>query len=393
MAKPPRRALIFLIDGFDPEYIRATDLPCLAALMKAGSSTLDGRGVLPSLTNVNHVSLLTGTYPERHGLCANFYLDRRAGSEVFMDQVAFVREPLLFERVNALGWTTALVTAKEKLTRLLRRGLDLCVHMASAPADLIAKVGPAPGIFSMEINLWVLEMAREVAVRHAPRLLYVATTDYPQHKLPPEHPEMRRYLLDADRLIGQIVDAYDLERDLVVLTADHGMNAKPRSASPVRCLAEAGITAKGVPLIRDGLYAHHRDLGGSLYLYLQDPAQTNRARELLRAAPGVDAVLPRSAAAEIHLPHERVGDLICFGQRDWALGVWNEGDPVRGEEGLRSHGSLHEQTIPMVMAGAGIRPASRIEKGSIVDLAPTLCRLLGLDGGSFQGRVLEEALG
>lgn len=391
MAKPPR-ALIFLIDGFDPEYIRATDLPCLAALMKAGSSTLDGRGVLPSLTNVNHISLLTGTYPERHGLCANFYLDLSARAEVFMDQVSFVREPLLFERVKALGWTTTLVTAKEKLTRLLRRGLDLCVDMASAPADLVSKVGPAPGIFSIEINLWVLEMAREVAARHAPQLLYVATTDYPQHKLPPDHPEMQRYLLDADRLIGQIVDAYDLGRDLVVLTADHGMNPKLRSASPVRCLAEAGITAKGAPLIRDGLFAHHRDLGGSLYLYLENPQQTARAREILARAPGIDAVVPRSEAAEFHLPLERVGDLICFGQRHWALGVWDEGEAVRGEEGLRSHGSLHEQTIPMVMAGVGIRPGSRIEKGSIVDLAPTLCHLLGLEGGAFQGRVLEEAL-
>lgn len=392
MPKPPRRVLIFLIDGFDPDYIRSTRLPSLAALMQAGGSTLDGHGVLPSLTNVNHISLLAGTYPERHGLCANFYLDRDSGSEVFMDQAAFVREPLLFERVKALGWTTALVTAKEKLTRLLRRGLDLSVDMTSAPADLVAKVGPAPNIFSMEINLWVLEMAREVAARHTPQLLYVATTDYPQHKLPPAHPEMQRYLLDADRLIGQIVETYDLDRDLVVLTADHGMNAKTRSVSPVCWLAEAGIRAKGVPLIRDGLYAHHRDLGGALYLYLEDPEQTNRARELLSRAPGIDAVVARHEAAEVRLPPERVGDLVCLGQRDWALGVWDRGDAVREEEGLRSHGSFHEQTIPMVMAGAGIRPGCGIENGSIVDLAPTLCRLLGLGGGNFQGRVLEEAL-
>jgi len=391
MAKPPR-TLVFLIDGFDPDYIRSTTLPCLAALMKGGASTLDGQGVLPSLTNVNHVSLLAGTYPERHGLCANFYFDRGTGAEVFMDQVAFVREPLFFERVKALGWPTALVTAKEKLTRLLRRGLDLCVDMASAPADLVAKVGPAPDIFSMEINLWVLEMAREVAARHAPRLFYVATTDYPEHKLSPGHPEMQRYLRDADELIGQIVETYDLARDLVVLTADHGMNAKLWSASPVRYLAQAGIRARGVPLIRDGLYAHHRDLGGALYLYLENPGQTDRARELLAGAPGIDTVVTRSEAAALRLPRERVGDLICFGQREWALGVWDEGDPARSEEGLRSHGSSHEQMIPMVLTGAGIRPGSQIENGRIVDLVPTLSRLLGLDGGGFQGRVLEEVL-
>jgi len=34
----------------------------------------------------------------------------------------------------------------------------------------------------------------------------------------------------------------------------------------------------------------------------------------------------------------------------------------------------------------------RIEGGSIVDLAPTFCHLLGVEGGAFQGRLLEEAL-
>lgn len=392
MPRPPRRALVFLIDGFDPDYLRATRLPYLAKLAQAGSSTLDGRGTLPSLTNVNHASLLTGTYPERHGLSANFYYDRATGREVFMDEAAFVREPFLFERARALGWTSALVTAKEKLTRLLRRGVDLSIHTTSVPPDLGGTLGPAPDIFSMECNLWVLQAAREVAARYAPEFLYVATTDYPEHKLPPDSPEMQQHLLLTDELIGGILDLYDPDRDLVVLTADHGMNAKTRSVSPVRLLAEAGISARGVPLIRDGLYAHHRDLGGALYLFVDDPATVEGAARVLAGAPGVDVVIPRSEAGRYHLPADRVGDLVCFGAREWTLGVWADGAATRDEQDLRSHGSLHEQTIPLILAGPGVRAGGRIEGGSIVDLAPTLCHLLGLEGGVFQGRVLEEAL-
>lgn len=388
-----RRALVFLIDGFDPDYIRSSDLPHLTRLGRAGALTLDGRGVMPSLTNVNHISLLTGTFPGRHGLCANFYYDRATGKEVFMDQVAFVQEPLLFERAKAAGWSTALVTAKEKLTRLLRRDLDLCVDMSSAPPEIAKVVGPAPDIFSLEINLWVLRMAREVAARSAPRFLYVATTDYPEHKLPPESPEMQAHLKEMDALIGDIVACFDLTDSVVALTADHGMNAKTRSVSPVRVLAEAGIQARGVPLIKDGLFAHHRDLGGSLYLFLERPEALADALSGLRGAPGLDVVVPRAEAERYHLPPERVGDLFCFGQREWALGVWGEGPAVREEAALRSHGSVHEQTIPMLMAGAGVRPGSEIRNGRIVDLAPTLCRLLGLAGGNFQGRVLDEILG
>ena len=393
MPTTARRVLIFLIDGFDPEYVRSSDLPNLKDLARAGALSLDGRGVMPSLTNVNHVSLLTGTFPDRHGLCANFYFDRSTGNEVFMDQVAFVQEPLLFERARAAGWSTALVTAKEKLTRLLRRDLDLCVDMGSAPPEVARVVGPPPDIFSLEINLWVLRMAREVAVRYAPGLLYVATTDYPEHKLAPERPEMKAHLKEMDALIGQIIGGYDLADTVVAITADHGMNAKTRSVSPVRVLAAAGIRARGVPLIKDGLFAHHRDLGGSLYLFLERPEGVGEAVGALRGAPGLDVVIPREEAGSYHLPAARVGDLLCFGQRDWALGIWNEGAAVREEAELRSHGSVHEQTIPMLLAGAGVRSGGEIRNGRIVDLAPTLCRLLGFEGGAFQGRILEEIVG
>jgi phosphonoacetate hydrolase len=390
--KRPRKALVFLIDGFDPAYVQPARMPRLAALMREGASTLDGRGVLPSLTNVNHISLLTGTFPERHGLSTNFYFDRETWSEVFMDQVSFVREPLLFERLKAAGWSTGMVTAKEKLTRLLRRGLDDCVDMKTHPEAFQAAVGMPPDIFSLEINLWVLRMAREVATRMAPDFLYVATTDYPQHKLGPDEPAMQAYLEESDDAFGRLLDAYDLAETVVMFTADHGMNAKPRSLSPVRLLAEAGIQAHGVPLIRDGLYAHHRDLGGALYLYFRDPGAVAEAQAALAGAAGVEEVLPRDDVGRDRLPPDRVGDLVCWAARDVALGIWDDGPSRREETGLRSHGSRHEQRIPMVLAGCGIRPGSAIRNGCTVDLMPTLCHLTGVDPGAVQGRVLEEAL-
>jgi phosphonoacetate hydrolase len=394
--KRPRKALMFLIDGFDPTYVLPAREPRLAALMRAGASTLDGRGVLPSLTNVNHISLLTGTYPERHGLSTNFYYDRATRTDVFMEQVSFVQEPLLFERLHAAGWSTAMVTAKEKLTKLLRRGLDHVVDMKTHPEAHRAAAGAPPDIFSLEINLWVLRMAREVAVRERPDFLYVATTDYPQHKLAPEEPAMQRYLEQHDEALGRLLDAYDLDDTVVILTADHGMNAKLSSVSPVKLLAEAGIPTHGVPLIRDGLFAHHRDLGGALYLYFDDHAgdggAARSAQAVLRGTPGIDQVLTRAEARADRLPPDRIGDLVCWAARDVALGVWADGPAFRDEAALRSHGSKHEQRIPMVVAGSGVRSGATLDGARTVDLMPTLCRLTGLDAGRVDGRVLEEAL-
>ncbi len=388
----PKKALVFLVDGFDPAYVQPARMPRLTALMKAGAATLDGRGVLPSLTNVNHISLLTGTYPERHGLSTNFYFDRATGTEVFMEQVSFVQEPLLFERLKAAGWSTALVTAKEKLTKLLRRGLDHCVDMKSHPEAYRAAAGAPPEIFSLEINLWVFRMAREVALHVAPDFLYVATTDYPQHKLGPDEPAMQAYLEASDEALGRLLDVYDLSDTVVALTADHGMNAKAHSLSPIRVLREAGVRARGLPLIRDGLYAHHRDLGGALYLYFDDPGAAREARRVLSGTPGIDEVVAREDAAQDRLPYDRVGDLICWAARDVALGIWDDGDARRAESGLRSHGSKHEQRIPMVIAGCGIRAGAAIRDGRVVDLMPTLCHLIGADAGAVQGRVLDEIL-
>jgi arylsulfatase A-like enzyme len=203
---------------------------------------------------------------------------------------------------------------------------------------------------------------------------------------------MQQYLEASDEALGRLLDVYDPAETLVVLTADHGMNAKLRSVSPVRVLAEAGIATHGVPLIRDGLYAHHRDLGGSLYLYFEDPGQAREARAALRGTPGIDEVVPNAEAHRDHLPAERVGDLICWAARDVALGVWADGPTSRDETGLRSHGSKHEQRIPMLLAGPGVRGGAEIRAGRTVDLMPTLCRLTGLDAGRVDGRVLEDVL-
>src|SRR5262245_39030637 len=334
-----KRVLMFLLDGFDPGYVQPARMPRLAALMKAGASTLDGRGVLPSLTNVNHISLLTGTYPLRHGLSTNFYYDRATRTDVFMEQVSFVQEPMVFERFKAAGWTTALVTAKEKLTKLLRRGLDVCIDMKTHPESHRAVAGAPPEIFSLDINHWVFRMAREVALRERPDFLYVATTDYPQHMLAPDEPAMQGYLEASDEALGRLLDVYDPAETVVVLTADHGMNAKIRPVSPVRVLAEAGSQTHRGPLIRDGLYAHHRDLGGALYLYFDDAGQAHEARGLLARTAGIDEVVPNAEANRDHLPASRVGDLICWAARDVALGVWSDEPAARTEAGLRSHGS------------------------------------------------------
>ncbi|MGQ9632056.1 MAG: alkaline phosphatase family protein [bacterium] len=386
------RAIIFLIDGLDPEYLSLDIMPNIKGYIAAGAFTEEGENALPTLTNVNHVSLLTGTYPERHGITGNYHYDRIGGREIFMDDASFIKEKLVFELAREAGKHTALVTAKEKLTRLLNRGLDFWMDMSHYPSDLGEDAGGPPGIYTPEINLWTLNMAEEILRRENPDLMYVATTDYIEHKCAPGDPEMIQQIKDLDEIIGRIVGSLDLSRTLVVILADHGMRWKRRAVNLRAVLSRAGIPGRAIPTIKDGLYQHHRNLGGACYVYIEDPERLGEAFEVLSQTEGVEEVVPNSSAGRYRLPACSVGDFLVFAEPDYALGVWDGEEIARDVQDLRSHGSKHETSIPILLVGAGVRAGARLRDARNIDVIPTVAHIMGLPKGNFQGRILEEAL-
>ena len=68
--------VIIIIDGFDPEYLQACKTPNIDEVCAKGFLKI-GRSMMPSVTNVNNVSLVTGLYPESHGINCNYWLDNR----------------------------------------------------------------------------------------------------------------------------------------------------------------------------------------------------------------------------------------------------------------------------------------------------------------------------
>jgi phosphonoacetate hydrolase len=316
-----------------------------------------------------------------------------------MNDPKYLRAATILAAFADAGAKVAVVTAKDKLRALLGHRLEgICFSAEKADRanrdengveDVLGLTAmPLPSVYSAALSEFVFAAGVKLVERDAPDIVYLSTTDYVQHKAAPGAAAANDFYAMMDGYLAQL----DARGATVVVTADHGMNAKPRSLSPVRVLAEAGIRTHGVPLIRDGLYAHHRDLGGALYLYFDDAGAARDARALLAQPPGNDEVVTREAATRDRLPPERVGDLICWAARDVALGISADGPATRAESGLRSHGSKHEQRIPMLLAGRGVGPGVELREARTVDLMPTLCRLVGVDAGAVQGRVLEDAL-
>ena len=342
--------VVACLDGLDPDYLAATDTPNWDAIADAGSAG-ECHCVMPSLTNVNNVSIVTGAFPETHGITGNSYYDPDTGDLVYMNDPSFLRRETRFQALVAAGESVAALVAKRKLERFVGRGCDVALSAQDPPAWIEREVGDAPGIYSGGASRWLLDAALVVLEDASPDVLYVSTTDVIPHKHAPDEPEAREWVRALDERLGELVD----RRVDLLATADHGMNHKSHRVDLDALLEREGYDAEVVRLIRDDHTYHHQNLGGSAYVYLRGEDGDGEAETgdgsadlgWLASVDGVDEVLPATeAAGRFRLPNDRIGDAMVLGTRDSVFGPV-EGD-THDEVDLRSHGSVHEQVVPYV---------------------------------------------
>ncbi|MET0345829.1 MAG: alkaline phosphatase family protein, partial [Casimicrobiaceae bacterium] len=91
---PDRPLVVVCVDGCEPDYvnqaIEAGKAPWLASLNGRGTC-LTADSVVPSFTNPNNLSIVTGVPPSVHGICGNYFWDQDAGAEVMMNDAKYLR--------------------------------------------------------------------------------------------------------------------------------------------------------------------------------------------------------------------------------------------------------------------------------------------------------------
>ncbi|MEM2922077.1 MAG: alkaline phosphatase family protein, partial [Candidatus Bathyarchaeia archaeon] len=341
-------AFIISLDGCAPEYLDRSDIPNIKRLQRQGSYLI-GDAIVPTVTNVNNVSIITGEYPEVHGIISNCYYDEVTGLEVYMESAIYIKTATVFERLHHLGVRTALLSVKDKLCTLLNRGADIAFSAEKPPFWVTERIGNAPNIYSIEANAWLLKALRLVNQEYSPQFSYVATTDYMAHKYGPDEEEAKRHMELIDDELGKLIE--QVPDALLCVTADHGMSEKCKAVNLRMLLASAGVNAFVVPTVKDRYVPHHSNLSGSAYVYLLNRRQYAKALNILRDIGEVESVLPtEEAKAKYHLPLKTIGDFLVLGQEDVVFGE------VHGREvRIRSHGSLHERKVPIVVNRRGSR--------------------------------------
>ncbi len=357
-----RKILIVMMDGFDPAYLQASDMPNTKEMVKGGFYKTV-KGVMPSVTNVNNTGICCGGPPAEHGITANSYFDLATKKEEYMDQASMVLSPTIFQKAEPHGFKSALLTAKKKTQSLLRTGATIRLA-AESPKDAegsninwVDRLGAAPDIYSLEINHWLFKAAQVVLNETDTNLVYFHTTDFPMHMEPPWGEKSLYHLSQWDRLLGDTLNAHqDLE---VYMSADHGMNFKSRCYDLNKILPRKGIEIFfAMSAERDPYVKHHRTFGGTAFVWLKHPGDFDRVADACRRLPGVEAVYDRYSAASKFLLHpDRIGDMLVTGDIDTVFGPL-EGDEGVEEmpEGFRTHGGSDEAIAPLIVYNRPVDP-------------------------------------
>jgi len=376
---PERPLVVVCVDGCEPEYINQAiasgRAPFIAALREKGTC-LTADCVVPSFTNPNNLSIVTGAPPAVHGICGNYFWDKDAGAEVMMNDPKYLRAGTILAAFAGAGAKVAVVTAKDKLRALLGHKMSgICFSSERAAEATMAANGidgvPAmvgmtvPSVYSAELSEFVFAAGVKLMERHEPDVMYLSTTDYVQHKVAPGVGVANDFYAMMDRYLGKL----DAMGATIVLTADHGMNAKTDAFGRPNIVFlqdvldrayEPGTTRVILP-ITDPYVVHHGALGSFATVYLSPPVAAGDAAARIASLPGIDLVLPRAAAcARFELPEDRVGDLVVVSERLTVIGTSHERHDLSGLDApLRSHGGVSEQRVPLIAN----RPANALPPG------------------------------
>ncbi len=371
---PKSPLVVICCDGSEPAYMEIAMaqglMPNLKAVIAKGEN-LRGLSAMPSFTNPNNLSIVTGAPPKVHGITGNYLIDPVTGKETMMNDPKWLRAPTIFAAFQKAGGKVCVITAKDKLRLLLGNGLffdgaAICFSSERADKATMAANGidnvcdfvglPVPDVYSAALSEFVFAAGVKLLARDRPDLTYLSTTDYVQHKFAPGSKGANDFYAMMDRYVGEI----DRLGATLVIVADHGMKDKHTADGTPDVIylqdvldeaVGAGKTRVILP-ITDPYVAHHGALGSYATVYLNG-ADAGATAKAIAAANGINKVLTRAEACKaFDLPEDRVGDFVVISGGPAAskvIGTSRSKHDLSGLDApLRSHGGLTEQEIPVI---------------------------------------------
>ncbi len=417
--------LMISVDGLRPGDIleaeaRGVTAPNLQRLAREGAFATGVRNALPSVTYPNHTTLITGVWPDRHGIVSNTTFDplqKEMGAWWWYS--ADIRVPTLWDVahqsgavVASVGWPVSVDNPSidwnvPEYWRVRTPG-DLRLLHALATRGLpeaVAEEGKVTlaDTFSDEptADEAKARMAASIYRLKHPRLftLHLTSLDHAQHLQGPGSPGARAVLARIDAAIGGLIaEARKAEPDLVVvIVSDHGFAPVDHDVNLGTAFVDAGL----ITLDKAGKPATWEAMpwisGGSAAIVLAHPedaalrAKVAALLDKLAADPasGVGAVIPRSEVALRGGAPQ--ADFFVEGKLGWEMGSKLKGPLVTpaGQKGQHGYFPDHpEMRATLIAAGPGVARHGSMGEVDMRDIAPTVAKLLGVAMPSAAGRAL-----
>jgi predicted AlkP superfamily pyrophosphatase or phosphodiesterase len=429
-ANKDQHVVLISLDGFpawmwsDPALVA----PNLRKLAAEGASTKAMTVSNPSITWINHTTLVTGVNPRKHGVLFNGLLVRQGPNkppkiEPWVHKNKLVHVPTLYDIAHGEGLTTAEVdwvaikdaeTIDWSFPELPKAEGKLEKEMIAA-GELTAEdctwmnPGPQRKNMSWHDSTWT-KAACFIIKKHQPNLLmyHLLNTDAVHHQYGPASMASFTALAFADRLVGDLVksveDAGLREKTTFVITTDHGFKKVTKYVFPNVVLKKAGHVRAFGPTINQ-CEAAALAQGGLAFVYVTDPARKAellpKLKELFATVEGVDKVLDGNEGPTLGMPkpdeNQGMGDLILYAKAGYAFNNGAAGKEATGPS--VNYGGTHgyvnsdpELDGIFIASGKGIKKGVVMDRMTNLDVAPTIARLLDLKLPETEGRVLDEVL-
>jgi phosphonoacetate hydrolase len=289
---PTSTAIVICLDGSQKEYFEEASklnlTPNLDKIINTGENLL-ANSAIPSFTNPNNISIVTGRPSSVHGICGNFFYTPSTGEEVMMNDPQFLRAPTIFQKYYEQGAKIAIVTAKDKLRKLLSHGLNfndgraICFSSEKSDQATISENGidkindwlgmDVPDVYSQGLSEFVMAAGVKLLHEYKPDIMYLSTTDFIQHKYAPGDQVANTFYAMFDKYIGEL----NINNNSIIITADHGMQPKSKADGSPNAIYLQDIldkkfgenSSKVILPITDPYVVHHGALGSFATIYLR----------------------------------------------------------------------------------------------------------------------------
>jgi len=223
MEKTPQTVLLISVDGFRWDYFQKADTPNLDKLIEEGVKAESLKPVFPSKTFPNHYTIVTGLYPEHHGIVSNRMYDPNMNAyfslgdrNAVSDGRWYGGEPLWVtaEKQNVISATYFWPGSEAEIEGI-------------RPSYWKEYNGRTPNSERISQILKWLELPEEKRPRFL--TLYFSDTDNAGHRYGPDSPEVVEAIRKIDQNMGELIaglKARDwFDKINIIITSDHGMTA------------------------------------------------------------------------------------------------------------------------------------------------------------------------